>query len=88
LNSLEQLIATLNRERRDNFLYVALLDSNPTILIEDKILPNAPLDEMNVLDGRPGTGTALTLRDSTAGEWSVPMEEVVSGSTTISIRIR
>jgi hypothetical protein len=88
LNSLEQLIATLNRERRDNFLYVALLDNNPTLLIEDKILPNAPLDEMNVLDGRPGTGTALTLHDSTAGEWSVPMEEVVSGSTTISIRIR
>ncbi len=88
LNSLEQLIATLNRERRDNFLYVALLDTNPTLLIEDKILPNAPLDEMNVLDGRPGTGTALTLHDSTAGEWSVPMEEVVSGSTTISIRIR
>jgi hypothetical protein len=88
LNSLEQLIATLNRERRDNFLYVALLDSNPTILIEDKILPNAPLDEISVLDGRPGTGTALTLRDSTAGEWSVPMEEVVSGSTTIAIRIR
>ena len=88
LNSLEQLIATLNHERRDNFLYVALLDSNPTILIEDKILPNAPPDEISVLDGRPGTGEALTLRDSTAGEWSVPMEEVVSGSTTISIRIR
>jgi hypothetical protein len=88
LNSLEQLIATLNRERRDNFLYVALMDTNPTLLIEDKILPNAPLDEINVLDGRLGTGSAFELRDSKAGEWSVPMEEVVSGSTTISIRIR
>jgi hypothetical protein len=78
----------INRERRDNFLYVALLDSNPTLLVEDKVLPNAPLDEINVLDGRPGTGTALTLRDSAAGEWSVPMDEVVSGSTTISIRVR
>jgi hypothetical protein len=88
LNGLDQLITMINRERRDNFLYVALLDSNPTLLVEDKVLPNAPLDEINVLDGRPGTGTALTLRDSAAGEWSVPMDEVVSGSTTISIRVR
>ncbi|MGC1188757.1 MAG: hypothetical protein WA871_15335 [Candidatus Acidiferrales bacterium] len=88
LNGLDQLIAMINRQRRDNSLYVALLDNNPTLLVEDKVLPNAPLDEINVLGGRPGTGTALTLRDSAAGEWSVPMDEVVSGSTTISIRIR
>ena len=78
----------LNRQRRDTSLYVALLDNNPTLLVEDKVLPNAPLDEINVLDGRPGTIGALTLHDSAEGEWSVPMEEVVSGSTTISIRIR
>ena len=88
LDGLDQLIAMLNRQRRDNFLYVALLDSNPTLLVEDNVLPNAPLDEVNVLDGRPGSGMALTLHDSAAGEWSVPMDEVVSGSTTISIRIR
>jgi hypothetical protein len=88
LNGLEQLIAMINRERRDNFLYVALLDNNPTLLVEDKVLPNAPLDEINVVDGRPGAGATLMLRDSSAGEWSVPMDEVVSGSTTISIRIR
>jgi SpoIVB peptidase S55 len=88
LNGLDQLIAMLNRERRDNTLYVALLDNNPTLLVEDSVLPNAPLDEIDVLDGRPGTSAALTLHDSAAGEWSVPMEEVVSGSTTISIRIR
>jgi hypothetical protein len=56
--------------------------------VEDKVLPNAPLDEINVVDGRPGAGNTLMLRDSSAGEWSVPMDEVVSGSTTISIRIR
>jgi hypothetical protein len=88
LNGLDQLIAMINRERRDNFLYVALLDSNPTLLVEDKVMPNAPLDEINVVDGRPGAGTTLMLRDSSAGEWPVPMDEVVSGSTTISIRIR
>jgi hypothetical protein len=88
LNGLDQLIAMLNRQRRDTSLYVALLDNNPTLLVEDKVLPNAPLDEINVLDGRPGTIGALTLHDSAEGEWSVPMEEVVSGSTTISIRIR
>ena len=40
---LEQYIRILNRERRNNRLYVTLLQPTTTLLLEDKELPNAPL---------------------------------------------
>ena len=87
LTGLEQLIGVLNRERRNDHLYVALLDANPTLLVQDKVLPNAPLSEIDVLDGRPGQGGGVLLHDSSAGEWSVPMDELITGYATVSIRI-
>ncbi len=87
LTGLEQLIALLNHTRRNDRLYVALLDASPTLLVQDKVLPNAPLSEINVLDGKPGQGSGLLVHDSSAGEWSVAMDEVITGFATVSIRI-
>jgi hypothetical protein len=85
---LEQLIHVLNRERRNNRLYVTLLQPTTTLLLEDKELPNAPLSTVNVLDQRRGAPVTTALRESLAGEWSLPTEGVVSGSVSISIRIK
>ncbi len=87
LGGLEQLIHVLNEERRNNRLYVTLLKPTPTLLVEDKELPNAPLSEMNVLDQRRGAGLTV-LHESVAGEWSVPMESVVSGATFLTIHVK
>jgi len=88
LAGLEQLITLLNRERRNNRLYVTLLQPTPTLLVEDKELPNAPLSEINVLDQRRSPGNSLLLRESTAGEWSTPMNEVIAGSYSLSIAVK
>lgn len=85
---LEQYIRILNRERRNNRLYVTLLEPTTTLLLEDKELPNAPLSEVNVLNQRRGEPNATMLRESLAGEWSLPTESVVSGSASLSIRIK
>jgi hypothetical protein len=85
---LEQLIHVLNRERRNNRLYVTLLQPTTTLLLEDKELPNAPLSTVNVLDQRRGAPVATALRESLAGEWSLPTDGVVSGAVSISIRIK
>jgi SpoIVB peptidase S55 len=85
---LEQYIRILNRERRNNRLYVTLLQPTTTLLLEDKELPNAPLSEVNVLNQRRGEPNATMLRESLAGEWSLPTESVVSGSASLSIRIK
>ena len=88
LAGLEQLITLLNRERRNNRLYVTLLQPTPTLLVEDKELPNAPLSEINVLDQRRSPGGSLLLRESTAGEWSAPMNQVIAGSYSLLITVK
>jgi len=88
LAGLEQLIRVLNRERRNNRLYVALLQPAPTLLVEDKELPNAPLSEIEVL--RPGRtmGGPTLLQESLTGEWSVPMNQVISGQLSLLIKVK
>jgi len=88
LAGLEQLITLLNRERRNDRLYVTLLQPTPTLLMEDKELPNAPLSEINVLGQQRASGSSLLLRESTAGEWSVPMNQVMSGQYILTIQVR
>ena len=88
LQSLEQLISVLNRERRNNRLYVTLLDPSPTVVVQDKVMPNVPASQINLLDQRGGPASSLVVRESSAGEWSVPLDQVVQGSITISIQIK
>ncbi len=88
LGSLEQLISLLNKERSNNQLYVTLLKPTPTLLLDDKELPNAPLSELNVLDQRPIPGNSALLRESAGGEWSVPMDEIIAGSASVYIGIK
>jgi hypothetical protein len=85
---LEQYIRILNRERRNNRLYVTLLQPTTTLLLEDKELPNAPLSEVNVLNQRRGEPNATIVRESLAGEWSLPTEGVISGSVSLSVRVK
>ncbi len=88
LESLDQLISALNRERRNNRLYVTLLDSSPTMLVQDKVMPNVPASQINLLGQRGGAASSQLVRDSVSGEWSVPMDQVVQGSTSIAIQIK
>jgi hypothetical protein len=88
LGNLEQLIAVLNRERRNNRLYVTLLGSSPTLVVQDKLMPNVPASQINLLDQRGGPTSSLLVRESAAGEWSLPLDEIVQGSTTLTIQIK
>jgi hypothetical protein len=88
LQSLDQLIAVMNRERRNNRLYVTLLGTAPTVVVEDKVMPNVPASQLNLLDQRGTPAGSLVVRQSAAGEWSVPLDQVVQGSASITIQIR
>jgi len=88
LGGLDQLISLLNKERRNNRLYVTLLKPTPTLLVKDKQLPDAPLSQINVLDQRRLPGTSSLLRESTAGEWSLPMDEIIAGSASVFINVK
>jgi SpoIVB peptidase S55 len=85
---LDQLIALLNRERRNDRLYVGLFAPTPTILWDDKELPNIPLSQINVIDGRPTPGTVQILRESLASESSIPLGGPVTGVISLNLQIR
>jgi hypothetical protein len=88
LPGLEQLISLINLSKQNDHLYATLLQPTPTLMVEDKIMPNAPASEINVLDQRQNpTGARLTYQ-STVGEWSVPMHQVISGERTLTITVK
>ena len=87
-SGLDQLITVLNRERRNDRLYVGLFVPSPTILWEDKELPNVPLSEINVIDGRPAPGSVQVLRESLASEASVALGGPVTGVISLNLQVR
>jgi hypothetical protein len=87
LPGLEELVKLINRERRNDCLFVTLLQSTPTLLVEDKEMPNAPASAISVLDQRQTSG-ARVLMQSTAGEWSVEMHQVVQGQHALTITVK
>jgi SpoIVB peptidase S55 len=88
LAGLDELVALINRERHNDRLYAALLQSSPTLLVEDKELPNVPLSQINVVDQRRNPGGARLLGQSLAGEWSVPMNQVITGQHALTITVK
>lgn len=88
LAGLEELIQLTNRERHNDRLYATLLQPTPTVLVEDKEMPNVPVSAINVLNQRQNSGGARLLWESTAGEWSVPMHQVITGQHMLTITVK
>jgi hypothetical protein len=88
VGGMDQLIALLNRERRNDRVYVGLFTPSPTMLWDDKELPNVPLSEINVVDGRPAPGSVQVLRESLAGESSIALNGPVAGVISLNLQIR
>jgi hypothetical protein len=88
LPGLEELIKLINRERHNNRLYATLLQSTPTMLVEDKEMPNVPFSTISVLNQHQNTGNSKLLLQSAAGEWSVEMHQVIAGQRTLTITVK
>ena len=85
---LDQLIGMLNRERRNDRLYVGLFAPSPTMLWDDKEMPNVPLSQIAIVDGKPGPGSVQVLRESLASESSVALGGPVSGVISLNLPVR
>ena len=88
LSGLEELIKLMNRGRENDRLYATLLQPTATLLVEDKIMPNAPTSEISVMNHRQNNGAVRVSNQSTAGEWSVEMHQVISGERTLSLTVK
>ena len=88
LQGLDELIRIMNRERQNDRLYVTLWENAPTLLVEDKELPNVPTSEINVLDQRRVPGGAQLLYQSEIGEHSIPMNQVITGQQYLVVTVK
>jgi len=91
VTSLEQLISLLNRERRNDRLYVTVFQRAPTLLVEDKILPSVPLSQINVLNHQSSSvrpGSSMLFYESILNEASEPLGQVITGSHWLRLTVR
>jgi SpoIVB peptidase S55 len=88
LSGLEEMIRLMNRDRENSRLYATLLQPTATLLVEDKIMPNAPTSEITVMNHRSNNGAVRVASQSTAGEWSVDMKQVISGERSLTITVK
>jgi hypothetical protein len=84
----DQLIALMNRERHNDRLYVGLFVPAPTMVWDDKEMPNVPLSQISVIDGRPTPGSVQVLRESLASESSIVLGGPVGGLISLNLQIR
>ena len=85
--SVDQVIKSLNKARRNNTLYVKLLGSNAGAVVNGELLSSLPPSVLGVLESDRNGGTFNPLHNATLGEWELPIEHAVSGSRTVTITI-
>ena len=85
--SVDQVIRSLNKGRRNNTLYVKLLGSDSGAVVNGELLSSLPPSVLGVLEGDRNGGTFNPLHSATIGEWELPTEHLVSGSRTLTITV-
>jgi hypothetical protein len=86
--NLGQTISVLNQERGNNRLYVSLIESRPTVYVDDQAMSALPSSVIGVMQtprgGRPLTATPETARLVE----SMPVDAIVSGSAALRFSVK
>jgi hypothetical protein len=85
--SVDQIIRTLNKGRRNNSLYIKLLGSDAGAVVNGELLSALPPSVLGVLEGDRNGGNFNPLHNATIGQWEMPTEHAVAGSRTLTITI-
>ena len=87
VRTVDQMIRSLNKGRRNNTLYVKLLGSDAGAVVNGELLSSLPPSVLGVLEGDRNGGNFNPLHSATIAEWELPTEHLVSGARTLSITI-
>jgi len=87
LRSVEQVIKSLNKARRNNTLYARLLGSDAGAVVNGEVLSSLPPSVLGVLEADRNGGTFNPVRSATLGEWELATGYAVSGSRTLSLTV-
>ncbi len=88
IEDIPQTVAMLNEERSNNRLYVSLIESQPTVYSDEKVLPSLPASVLNVMQsGRATNHQFVSSPESAHEQTSLPFNEVVTGSYSLKIYV-
>ncbi len=88
IEDIPQTVAMLNEERSNNRLYVSLIESQPTVYSDEKVLPSLPASVLNVMQsGRATNHQFVSSPESAHEQTSLPFDEVVTGSYSLKIYV-
>ena len=91
LNRIEdvpQTVALLNQERSNDRVYVSLIESQPTVYSDEKVLPSLPASVLNVMgSGRSTNHEFVSSPESAHEQSSVPFDVVVTGNYSLKIYV-
>jgi hypothetical protein len=85
--TVDQMIKSLNKGRRNNTLYVRLLSSEAGAVVNGELLSSLPPSVLGVLEGDRSGGSFNPIHSATIGEWELPTEHAVSGSRTLTLTV-
>jgi hypothetical protein len=85
--TLEQLVRTLNKGRRNNTLYVKLLSGDSGAVVNGELLSSLPPSVLAVLEADRSGGNFNPLYSATLGEWEIPTAHAVSGVRTLTLAV-
>ncbi|MFL6415787.1 MAG: hypothetical protein ACJ74Y_08975, partial [Bryobacteraceae bacterium] len=86
IEDIPQTVALLNDERKNNRVYVSLVESQPTVYSDEKVLPSLPGSVLNVMQsGRATNHQFVSSPESAHEQTSVPFDVVVTGNYSLKI---
>src|SRR3954451_381615 len=85
--SVSQMIRVLNDTRRNNRIYIRLLNGKPGAVVNGEALTSLPPSVLSVLEGGSNGGSHTPLRSAAGGEWEQTRDPAVSVSGVLSIDV-
>jgi len=83
--SLADLVAQLQRIRRNNRVYVRLYGRGAGAVVDGAQMPGLPNSVLAVLDGDRASGGTTTMTATPAGAWDVVLDTAVTGGRTLTL---
>jgi hypothetical protein len=88
IEDIPQTVAMLNDVRSNNRLYVSLIESQPTVYSDEKVLPSLPASVLNVMQsGRATNHQFVSSPESAHEQTSVPFDVVVTGNYSLKVYV-
>jgi hypothetical protein len=85
--SVAQMIRVLNDTRRNNRIYIRLLNGKPGAVVNGEALTALPPSVLSVLESDSNGGSFVPIRSAAVGEWELPMDSAVTGSRVLAVEV-